>query len=231
MRDSLLPEQKDSPEEFREQRRSKRNPSEEQAKKSKPTPGPWDSRMRTQVEVPTRNFFAPLRASGMDVAEETIDQPNEEQPQPSSGKSGRPPPIVLTSATNLIQLQRHIKSIVTGSFEFLNTRSGTRIVTKEMVDFSAVKKYLENNNLSYFSFYPKSENPIKAVIRHLPKDTPAEDISVDLVSLGFDVISVKQMTATRRTPPEGTSTVNLPLFLITLPRTTRSQEFFQLTNL
>jgi hypothetical protein len=157
IRDSLLPEQKESSEEFREQMRRKRNPSEEQAKKSKPTPGPRDPRIRTQGEVPTRKFFVPLRASGMDVAEETTDQPNEEQPQPSSGKSGRLPPIVLTSATNLIQLQGHIKSIVTGSFAFRNTRSRTRIFTKEMADFSAVKKYLENKNLSYFSFYPKSE--------------------------------------------------------------------------
>jgi hypothetical protein len=84
----------------------------------------------------------------MDIAEETTDQPNQEQPQPSSSKSGRPPPIVLTSATNLIQLQKHIKRIVTGSFEFRNTRSETRIVTKEMADFSAIKKYLENNKLS-----------------------------------------------------------------------------------
>jgi hypothetical protein len=59
MRDSLLPEQKDSPEEFREQRRRKRNPSDEQAKKSKPTPGPRDPRIRTQGEVPTTNFFRP----------------------------------------------------------------------------------------------------------------------------------------------------------------------------
>jgi hypothetical protein len=51
------------------------------------------------------------------------------------------------------------------------------------------------------------------------------------VSLGFDVISVKQMTATHRTPPDGTSTVNLPLFLITLPRTVKSQELFRLTSL
>jgi hypothetical protein len=102
MRDSLLPEQKDSPEEFREQRRRKRNPSEEQAKKSKPTPGPRDPRIRTQCEVPTRNFFESLRASGMDVAEETTDQPNEEQPQPSSGKSGRRPPIVLTCSCRSI---------------------------------------------------------------------------------------------------------------------------------
>jgi hypothetical protein len=85
MRDSLLLEQKESPEGFREQRRRKRNLSEEQAKKSKPTPGPRDPRIRTQGEVPTRNIFAPLRASGMDVVE-TTDKTNKEQPQPSSGK-------------------------------------------------------------------------------------------------------------------------------------------------
>jgi hypothetical protein len=43
---------------------------------------------------------------------------------------------------------------------------------------------------------------MKAVIRHMPHNTPAENISDRLVSLGFDVISVKQMAATRRSPPE-----------------------------
>jgi hypothetical protein len=47
------------------------------------------------------------------------------------------------------------------------------------------------------SFFPKSKKPIKAVIRHLLHKIPAEDISDGLVSLGFDVVSVKQMTATR----------------------------------
>jgi hypothetical protein len=68
-----------------------------------------------------------------------------------------------------------------------------------MADFSAVRSYLENNNLAYFTFYPKSLKLIEAVIRHLPLDTPAEDISDRLVSLGFDVISVTQMTADRDT--------------------------------
>jgi hypothetical protein len=51
-------------------------------------------------------------------------------------------------------------------------------------------------------FYAKSKKPMKAVIRHLSHNTPAEDISDGLVSLGFDGISVKQMTATRRSPHE-----------------------------
>jgi hypothetical protein len=38
------------------------------------------------------------------------------------------------------------------------------------------------------------------------------------VELGFDVISVKQMTATHWSPSEDPEKSNLPLFLITLPR-------------
>jgi hypothetical protein len=71
-----------------------------------------------------------------------------------------------------------------------------------MADFVSVKSHLYASNLSYYSFYPKSEKPVKAVISHLPYNTPAEDIYDGLVSLGFDVIKVKQMTATRRSPPE-----------------------------
>jgi hypothetical protein len=50
---------------------------------------------------------------------------------------------------------------------------------------------------------------MKVVIGHLPHNTPAEDISDALVSLGFDVISVKQMTATRRSHPEESKTISL----------------------
>jgi hypothetical protein len=128
-------------------------------------------------------------------------------------------------------LQRQIRDVVRGNFEFRNTRSGTRIVSKEMEDFSTIKKHLESTNLSYFTYFPKSEKPIKTVIRHLPSNTPAPDICDGLTDLGFDIISVKQMSSTRRSQPQGTPHRNLPLFLNTLPRTARSQEIFQLTAL
>jgi hypothetical protein len=66
---------------------------------------------------------------------------------------------------------------------------------------------------------------------HLPHNIPAEDISDGLVSLGLVVINVNQMAATRRSPPEGSKTINLPLFLITLSRTAKSQEIFRLPSL
>jgi hypothetical protein len=119
-------------------------------------------------------------------------------------KTGRPPPIILTTTTNLIQLQRHLKNVTKDDFEFRSTRNGTRIVTKSMEDFEAVKSHFSNNNLSYYSFYPRFQKPIKAVTRHLPPNTPVENISDGLVNRGFDVISVKQMTTTRRSPTEVT---------------------------
>jgi hypothetical protein len=68
------------------------------------------------------------------------------------GKAGRPPPIILTSQTNLIQLQRKLKNVVQGDFEFRSTRNETKVITKSMADFEADKSYLSNNNLSYYSF-------------------------------------------------------------------------------
>jgi hypothetical protein len=40
-----------------------------------------------------------------------------------------------------------------------------------------------------------TDKPVKAIIRHLPDNIPAEDITVALKELGYNVISAKQMTA------------------------------------
>jgi hypothetical protein len=120
--------------------------------------------------VTTRNFFAPLRTNNMHT--ESTDAENTLPEQEAPKKSGRPPPIVTTSTINLIRLQNGLKEHVKGEYQFQNTRNGTRIVTKEMADYSAMKSYLEKNNLQYFTFSPNFENSIKAVIRHLPPDTP-----------------------------------------------------------
>jgi hypothetical protein len=101
-----------------------------------------------------------------------------------SNQAGRPPPIVLTSQVNLIQLQRQLK----GNFEFRNTRNRTRVVKKGMSDFSPIHSHFESSNLPYFTFYPKSKKPIKTVIWHLPVSTPADDTSDGLLNLGFDVL-------------------------------------------
>jgi diphthamide synthase subunit DPH2 len=82
----------------------------------------------------------------------------------TAAKTGRPPPIILTSTVNLVHLQKQVKNVLKEDFEFRTTRNGTRIVTRGMVDFLGVKSHLENHNLAFFTFFPKSEKPVKAVI-------------------------------------------------------------------
>jgi hypothetical protein len=104
--------------------------------------------------------------------------------------------------------------VVKDEFEFRNTSNGTKV----MADFEAVKSHLSCSNLSYFSFFPKFQEPIKVVIRHLPPDTPAGDICEGLMYLDFDVLSLKQMTKTRRSSAdEKATTRKLLLFFINYP--------------
>jgi hypothetical protein len=48
------------------------------------------------------------------------------------------------------------------------------------------------------------------------------------VELGFDIISVNKMTSKKPTREGGNQVINLPLFLVTLPRTENSKNIFKL---
>jgi hypothetical protein len=69
------------------------------------------------------------------------------------------------------------KGIFMGSFEFRNTKNGTRVLTKEMADFSDLKASFLSKKFSFYAFFPQSQNPVNSVIRHLSTNTPAEEIT------------------------------------------------------
>jgi hypothetical protein len=99
------------------------------------------------VKVATKKFFTPLQTTNMDTYAPDTESSAVEEAVP--GKMGRPPPIVLTSATNLIQLQKQLKGVAKQIFEFHSTKNRTRVITKGMVDFQSVKAHFESSNLSY----------------------------------------------------------------------------------
>jgi hypothetical protein len=83
-------------------------------------------------------------------------------------KTGKPPPIFLTFAVKLILLQKQLIGVVSENFEFLSTSNGTRVITRSMANFQSVRSHFDSQNLCYYSFFPKSEKPIKSVIRNIP---------------------------------------------------------------
>jgi hypothetical protein len=138
---------------------------------------------------------------------------------------------MMTSTTNLIQLKSNVKDHIKGEYKFPKYTKWNPYLTKEMADCSAMKSYLQKCNLHYFTFTPNSQKPVKAVIRHLPPGTPAEDISDSLEDLGFNVINVRQMTATQTASNGQTHVEQHPLFLVALTRNIKSQEIFELNRL
>jgi hypothetical protein len=74
------------------------------------------------------------------------------------------------------------------------------------------------------------EQSVKVVIHHRPPDLPEEVICNSLENLGFNIINVRQMMATRA--PSGQTHVEpLSLFLVTLRSKIKSQEILRLINL
>jgi hypothetical protein len=74
------------------------------------------------TEVVTRNYFAPLRITDMDTDTSGTEAMPYEEAVP--GKKGRPTPIMLTSATNLIQLQKQQKGVVKDYFSSVAPETG-----------------------------------------------------------------------------------------------------------
>jgi hypothetical protein len=92
---------------FKEVRRRKRHGTNEDASTSKKKVAAAE--ITPPKEVVTRNFFAPLRTS----METDSARPEAAAPEEAvSDKAGRPPPIILTSSTNLIQLHKKLKDVV-----------------------------------------------------------------------------------------------------------------------
>jgi hypothetical protein len=160
LRDSLQPELEEPFKEFREQRRRKRNPSEGQPttpKKAAGTTGSvGDPSVRPQVDLPTRNFYAPLRAE-----RELEDSSKQQKP---TNKAGRPPPHNPDVCSEPHSAVEATKNVVKDDFEFRSAKIGIRSVPKGMDDFEKVKTHFSKSDLSYFSFFPRFQKPIKAVI-------------------------------------------------------------------
>jgi hypothetical protein len=49
------------------------------------------------------------------------------------------------------------------TFEFRITRNGIKVVTKDMIDYSALMPHLDARKIPYYTFHPKSMKPCKGL--------------------------------------------------------------------
>ncbi|GFU70794.1 nucleic-acid-binding protein from transposon X-element [Trichonephila clavipes] len=86
-------------------------------------------------------------------------------------------------------------------------------------------KFLElDKNYQFYVTQAKLNKPLKVVLKGLPRVTLPEDIQIDLEALGYTIISCSQLISKR-------TKLELPFFLVTLPRNDKSSTIFDLIHL
>ncbi|GFU00277.1 uncharacterized protein TNCV_4258461 [Trichonephila clavipes] len=89
----------------------------------------------------------------------------------------------------------------------------------------SLTQFLESDKQYQFYIIPLIENkPLKVVIKGLPRVTLPEEITIDLEELGFTVTSCTQLISKR-------TKLELPFFLVTLPRNEFNATIRELTHL
>ncbi|GFX47463.1 nucleic-acid-binding protein from transposon X-element [Trichonephila clavipes] len=99
-----------------------------------------------------------------------------------------------------------------------------KLYTDTFDQYHKLNTFLEIVKYPHYTITPKTQRPIKVVIKGLPRDTKTTDISNDLIVLGFTVDRVTQLT--------GNITKQLlPVFLVSLPRNLANAKIFDLKTL
>ncbi|GFT41399.1 nucleic-acid-binding protein from transposon X-element [Trichonephila clavipes] len=99
-----------------------------------------------------------------------------------------------------------------------------KLYTDTFEQHGALNNFLDNVKFPHYTITPKTQRPIKVVIKGLPRDTKPFDISNDLTVLGVSVDRVTQLKG-------NISKQLLPIFLITLPRNLTNAKIFDLKTL
>ncbi|GFV16057.1 uncharacterized protein TNCV_1087111 [Trichonephila clavipes] len=141
-----------------------------------------------------------------------------------ASKPTAPRPITLKVSKNY---REQIK-IITETFPDLQIKTAGdyfKLYPNNIDQSRSLSHFLESDKQFQFYTVPIIENkPLKVVIKLLPRVTLPEEITIDLEELGFTVTSCTQMISKR-------TKLELPFFLITLPRNDFNLTIRQLTHL
>lgn len=140
-------------------------------------------------------------------------------------RSQRIPPIIIEDKnlswkrlTKILQENNITK--YTGK---LNGEHTFNIKTTDTNTHRTLTALLEEHHINFHTYTLPADKHIKVVIRSLPRDTPVTEIQDELIREGFSVVNVVQMSRRR----DGEK-VLFPLFLVTLHRTDKSRDIYNI---
>ncbi|GFX70746.1 nucleic-acid-binding protein from transposon X-element [Trichonephila clavipes] len=141
------------------------------------------------------------------------------------GRNGRRiAPIVIDSQSNatelLDQLGKFCDTPLEGRFE----NGKLRVFPASAEEHRLIQKYISDKKLRSHTFEMAHNKQLKVVLRGLPTDFNQEELMSELHSFGFQPNHIS-LLRNRKTNP------NMPLFLVTLPKSPESRGIFNIKNI
>ncbi|GFT97097.1 nucleic-acid-binding protein from transposon X-element [Trichonephila clavipes] len=148
---------------------------------------------------------------------------NNKTTQDDTSTKKLPPPVMLKitlifrdQMKTLTDHMPQLRSKMTGEY--------FKLYCDTFDQYHELNSILELLKYEFYSITPKSECPIKVVIKGLPKDSKTLDIHNDLLDLGFIIDRVSQLTGR-------ITNQLLPVFMVTLPRNINNANIFKVNKL
>ena len=138
------------------------------------------------------------------------------------------PYILIYENNNRYQLIQRIITRCTEKPNIINTISFIKIRPKNRKDYDMLLHSLPKEGIEFSTTTLKADQPLKVVIKNLPLDTPTDEIQSQLSQLGYDVISISQLSKKER---ETQQRIYFPIFLVNLRKSESSKDIFSLQYL
>lgn len=174
--------------------------------------------LRDNVPSTSKNMFDSLRT------EDKGDENNEHQQiEPEVPK---PPPIFIPDVDDVEKMVNDLcKVIDKKEFSFKSLNDGQiRLVIKSVDCYRNIIKYLESKNKSFHTFQLKQERAFRCVIKGLHHSTPIADIKAQLLMLGHQVRSIRNIISRRTKYP-------LPMFFVDLDPNPNNHTIFNIKSI
>lgn len=134
------------------------------------------------------------------------------------------PPVVIDDTNHGNAIVNEITKIISKPPQVKITKANFKIQTESVDDFKKINEYLQENKIPAHSYELQDEKQLKIVIRGLPIDMEISEIWSFLKSIGLNPIHISRLK-------HRSEKRHMPLVLVRLPRTPKSQEVFQITSI
>lgn len=143
---------------------------------------------------------------------------------PPSNSKNPFPPIFIDKVNCANKITTDIEKLTSCPPKVRVNQENIRIRVDNLNDFKAINEYCIKNKVPAHSYDLPEERELKIVIRGLPIDMPEKDIFSHLMEFGFAPVHISRLR-------HRSQMKNMPLVLVRLPKTPKSQEIFQLAEL